>query len=97
MILVFNTQLESTARSFRSVFTTEDYLKRFERQHPQPCGAIVKRYGPWGHGAGRHYTSGSYVAQRLGGLVAKGVLEMLDFVDASEEWGSPVVRTWRVA
>lgn len=97
MTLVTNTQLANTARDFRSVFSTEEFIERFQRQHRSSWKAIVKQYGPCGHGAGRHYTSGSYVAQRLGGLVAKGDLELLPYVDASEDWGSPVVRTWRVA
>jgi hypothetical protein len=87
---------QATTQIFDSApFSTDDFIAQLSAQFPDAWLAVVERYGAGGRGAGRYFTSNSFVGQRLAQLVRKGHLERLGYSPAPAGWGNNVIQFWR--
>lgn len=87
---------QATAQAFDSApFSTDDFIAQLSARFPDTWLAVVERYGAGGRGAGRYFTSNSFVAQRLAQLVRKGHLERLGYSRAPAGWGNNIIQFWR--
>jgi hypothetical protein len=84
------------ATSFNGHFTTEEFVRRFSVRFPITWRYLVRKYAPSGKGAGHPYSAASRVSQMLRRLAYQGQIKRQRYVVASQSWGSPWVRTWRV-
>jgi hypothetical protein len=83
------------AQSFKGPFTTEQLIRKLAARYPLTWARLVKLYGPYGKNAGSYYTSASRVAAVLLAHSVRQRIAKLHYGQASRNWGSPVVRTWK--
>lgn len=77
-------------------FTTDEFVDALKQYRPAAWSRLVEAYGEGGEGAGKAYTASSRAAHALRRLTNQGRLERVEFVDAPQQWGSPVIAAWRV-
>jgi len=75
-------------------FSTYDFIERYRAEYPQEWVLVEQKHGVGGKGAGKHYSSFTYVSQVLNGLSRDGELEKLDYRPAPFGWGNSVIRYW---
>lgn len=75
-------------------FSTADFVGRLEADQPELFAQILEKFGRGGKGAGKHYSSFSWLSQQLSKLSKRGHLFKLEYRPAPQHWGSPVVRYW---
>ena len=87
--------LLKTAEFFgRRKLSTDDFVKKLGDIDPVFLSDVVVAYGEGGKGAGRNYTSNSWISQQLVRLSNHGHLFKLDYEKAPKEYGSPFIRYW---
>ena len=85
---------ESIAKLNKSVFSTKELIDVFSKSFPIEWRLIVERYGPGGKGGGRHFSSYSYISQKLQSKVNVGALCKMHYEPSPEGYGSRVIRYW---
>ena len=76
------------------VFSTKNFIDRFSHIYPRRWAEIIEKYGKGGKGAGKRYSSYSYLSQQLQRLHVSGRLNKLHYEPAPAGYGSPVIRYW---
>ena len=90
-----DSQLVEVARTLGlNAFSTLQFVTALERMYPRTMESLVDEYGKGGAGAGKHYSAFSRIAQALDRLAKSQALVKLDYRDAPEGWGSPVIMFW---
>jgi predicted HNH restriction endonuclease len=86
------------ARFGAKSFTTKEFCSELRAVYPKTWDDLEAEYGSGGKGAGRHYSVFSRVSQELNTKWKAGLLsKKMEWEDAPDEWGSPVIRRWNVA
>jgi hypothetical protein len=82
-------------------FNTLQFAEHVKKQEPALYRDIETKYGPGGKGAGRHYSSVTFVAKSLAMYVRNWThnsgapeLRFTEYVPAPKSHGSPVIATW---
>lgn len=75
-------------------FSTNDFINKLGDLNPTFLEEVVSLYGKGGKGAGKYYTSNSWISQQLSRLSKQGHLFKLDYETAPKGYGSSVIRYW---